>query len=163
MDPMHSISSLNTDTFIKNFTNTVESTDIRVKIFLEYSNRRAKMVTLQRIQQDLEISKIICEAVMDVSNGNMIRAEYTDFCNDFDWWFSLASESLEQKKDQSYMLLAHRFADVLRSKLFHIVTAVFHRMDPVYAPRFTNDVAQNIDPSHMLSQSVINYMFNYLS
>lgn len=160
---MHSISSLNTDAFINNFTNTVESTDIRVKIFLEYSALRAKMITLHRMQQDLEISKIICETVMGASNGKMLRAEYTDFCNDFDWWFSLASETLEQKKDQSYMLLTHRFADVLRSKLFHIVTAVFHRMDPVYAPQFTDDVAQNIDPSHMLSQSVINFMFNYLS
>ncbi|AHA55363.1 hypothetical protein EhV156_00268 [Emiliania huxleyi virus 156] len=98
MDPMHSISSLNTDAFIKNFTKVVESTDLRVKIFLEYSNRRAKMITMQRIQQDLEISKIICETVMDASKGNMIRAEYTDFCNDFDWWYILVSETLEQKK-----------------------------------------------------------------
>ncbi len=162
MDPMRLNSSLNNDTFINNFTKVVESTDIRVKIYLKYNTLRAKMITLQRIQQDLEISKIICETVMDVSNGNMIRAEYTDFCNDFDWWYLLASDSLEQKKDQSYMLMAHRFNDVLRSKLFHIIITVFHRMDPVYAPRFTNDVAQNIDPSHMLSQSVINFMFNYL-
>lgn len=141
----------------------MESTDLRVKIFLEYSNRRAKMITMQRIQQDLEISKIICETVMDASKGNMIRAEYTDFCNDFDWWYILVSETLEQKKDQSYMLLSHRFTDVLRSKLIRVVSDVFYRMDPVYAPQFTDDVAQNIDPSHMLSQNVINFMFNYLN
>ncbi|AEO98147.1 hypothetical protein EPVG_00282 [Emiliania huxleyi virus 201] len=159
---MNSISSLNTDAYINKFTNIVESTDLRVKIYLLYNTMHCKLITSQRIQQELEMSKIICEVIRDASNGHMLNAEYDDFCKDIDWWYDMAIDALETKKDYSYMLMAMRFTDLLRNKLLHLLVIMFHRVDPVYAQQFSDNIAQNIDPTHILSQSVINFLFSYL-